>query len=308
MCKTLGWVIAIAAAIIISGESRAAVIYSAIGSTYSQAFDGFPSDIPGNDSNIQANANYADGWQDDVDPTVSAEKDISVPGWYLWHPVSPTTGTPAENGFNDRQRVRNGQGANTGAFWLYGNTAANTEKALGSLGSTTVAGNGAEMYIALRLTNNTGSTLDQITVKYDGEEWRDGQGTSGETFVFGYNVGATTANGPVTPDWASTAVYTLVPQLNFTAPTVAGTGTAGTAVDGNAAANRVAGITMTVNGVNWQPGTDLWLRWADPQIASLADDGLAIDNFSFSAQLPEPSAVVLALVASIGLCFRGRGK
>ena len=241
MYKTSWLAIARLAAIGFSSLSRAAVIYSSVGSTYAQNFDGLPANIPGNNASIETV--YTDGWQDDVDPTTSPESDVSVPGWYLWHNLSPAN----ENGFNGFQRLRNGEGANTGGFWFFGNTAASTEKALGNLGSTTVAGNGLEMYIALRLTNNTGVTLDQITVTYDGEQWRDGQQTIGETLAFGYNVGATTADGPNTPDWATTAVYTLIPALNFASPVFSGTGTSGTAVDGNTA-GRVAGITATING------------------------------------------------------------
>ena len=54
-------------------------------------------------------------------------------------------------------------------------------------------------------------------------------------------------------------------------------------------------------------GSTFYLRWADPDDAS-ADDGLAIDNFTFSA-IPEPSVYML-LGVGILLCgqrfLRGR--
>ena len=162
-------------------ESLAAISYSVSGSVYSENFDSLPTDTS-NNANIESI--YSDGWQDDVDPTVSAENDVSIPGWYLYHPVSPAS----ENGFNGHQRFRMGSGANTGAFWGFASNSSDSEKALGSVGSTTVAGNGADMFMALRLTNDTGSALTSFTVTYDGEQWRDGQSTSPETLSFAYNL------------------------------------------------------------------------------------------------------------------------
>ena len=69
-------------------------------------------------------------------------------------------------------------------------------------------------------------------------------------------------------------------------------------LDGNLAANRVAGITHMVSGIKWAPGTELWIRWRD----GYTHDGIAIDNVSFSAStdIPEPSAFLL--LASALLC------
>ena len=68
-------------------------------------------------------------------------------------------------------------------------------------------------------------------------------------------------------------------------------------LDGNLAANRVADITHTVSGINWAPGTQLWIRWRD----QFTHDGIAIDNVRFTATaVPEPSAFLL--LASALLC------
>jgi hypothetical protein len=293
MRKTITVATAITLLTGIANHSLASVLYSTAGSIYSENFNGLPTDMP---SNASIQTLYPNGWQDDATTVVGDH--ISVPGWYLWHPIDPGG---SERGTNGHQRVRVGPGANTGGFWLFGATASDPEKALGSLGSTTVAANNDNMFIATRLTNNTGVTLDTFTVTYDGEEWRDGQLATPETLSFGYNLGATTAGTP--PNWADPlTTYTAVPALNFTSPVFAGTGSSGTAVDGNSA-GKVAGITATVTGISWAPGTDLWLRWADPQVPSAADDGLGIDNFSFSADatVPEPSGFALLCISLAGM-------
>ena len=148
----------------------------------------------------------------------------------------------------------------------------------GSVGSTTVAANGANMYMGLQLVNNTGVTLHSFTLTFNGEQWRDGQSASPETLSFDYSTVATDDLWTL----PGGTIFTATPTLNFTSPSFGLTGGSGNAIDGNVA-GRQTGITATVTGFNWEPGTDLWLRWGDPQLASLADDGLAIDDVQFSA-------------------------
>jgi hypothetical protein len=130
---------------------------------------------------------------------------------------------------------------------------------------------GGNMWSGLRLVNNTGQTLNQFTLTFDGEQWRD-SGLTAETLSFGFSTSATTES------WFGNVGFTSVPALNFTSPV--SSGTAGV-VDGNGA-GKVADITSTVTNFDWLPGTDLWLRWTDPQ-RSGGDDGIGIDNLRFSA-------------------------
>ena len=98
---------------------------------------------------------------------------------------------------------------------------------------------------------------------------------------------------------------------HWTFDEVAGTqvrDTSGNVVDGNVA-GRVADITATIDGIDWEPGAELWLQWSDPQLAANADDGLAIDNVRFTASVPEPSSFALLGLAAAGwLAFRRRRK
>ena len=280
---------------LVTGLPAAAVLpaaaqlgYSTPGSVYLQDFSSLPTDAP-NNANIQTGVgSYSSGWQDDT--TTQAGTRISLPGWYLYHALNPG----AESGFNNHQRLRMGSGSsNTGSFYgfaLGGST--DSEKALGTLPSNTLAVLGDPLHMGLRLINNSGTTLTSFTVSYDGEQWRNGGSGNAHSLTFAYSFDATTA------DWATTnttATYVSVSGLTFTSPIV---GTTAATIDGNNA-GRVANITSTITGVNWAPGTDLWLRWSDINDAG-SDDGLAIDNVRFAA-VPEPSTLVLGSLGLLAL-------
>jgi hypothetical protein len=273
-----------------NSQASASVPYNTVGSLYSQNFDTLPT-TPENAS-LQTTA----AWIDDTSPTPANSS--SIQGWYLYHGLNPGT----ESGTDGHQRLRASPGnSNTGSFFSFGSTGSG-ERALGSIGSTTVATNPGAipqdlsfMYTALRLTNNTGQTLGSFTLTYTGEQWRDGGATGGtpETLLFDYSTNATfdgSFNGP----GFTGGTFTPVSALNFSTP-VNG---AATALDGNAPANRLL-RTAVVTGVNWTPGTDLWLRWNDPQLANAADQGIAIDDVTFIALVPEPAS--FGLVAGAGL-------
>ena len=134
-------------ALLFGHEAPAAILYANASSLYSENFDSLPTDTATNGS---IESIYVNGWRDDT--TTIPGMEVSVPGWYLYHPLMPAN----ENGFNGHQRFRMGSGQNTGGFWGFGIRADEPEKALGSIGSTTVAANDANMYIALRVVNQTG--------------------------------------------------------------------------------------------------------------------------------------------------------
>ncbi len=265
----LAFVIVSLLCVLCMSEARAAISYTTPGSTYSEDFDSLPT-TPTN-TNIQTSA-FTNGWQDDT--TTVAGDHVSVPGWYLYHETAQT-----EGGTNGNQRLRIGTGSSgTGSFWDFGVAGVNavTDRALGSIGSTTID----DTWYALRLTNNTGLTLGQFTLDYTAEQWRDG-GTSGtgsvaQDVTFGYAVTSTS------PTDISALSVTQVAALGFTSPTFGAT--AGTTLDGNDAANRVVLSPTTIQGINWAPGEDLWLRWYDPDHSG-NDHGLAIDDLTFSANV-----------------------
>ncbi|HET7092901.1 MAG TPA: Ig-like domain-containing protein, partial [Thermomicrobiales bacterium] len=167
--------------------------------------------------------------------------------------------------------------SNAGALYSFGASSGPvvSDRALGSVGS----GGTGTIYWAVRLTNHTNATITSLDVSYAGEQWRMG-GSSGspappstaQTVDFQYQVGnpgvVSAANSPST-GWSD------FDPLDFTSPVFGPTAAA--ALDGNAAANRVAlAATLTVTIL---PGQEIWLRWQDIDHPN-NDHGLAIDDFS----------------------------
>jgi hypothetical protein len=280
----------------VAGDVQGAVSYNAVGSTYKQNFDSFPTSHPTAGAITQNAAlqptPYSEGWRDD---TTSDANHISIPDWHLYHETDVSAG--GEGGFNGHQRLRYGNGnSGTGSFYAFAASAANTEKALGVTSSTTIQVGSTRSYIGLQLINNTGTTLNSFTIKYDGEQWRDGGSTAVDGFDFQYSTTATDA------DWFASTGYSGIAD-SFLSPQ---NGTTATLLDGNAAANRVAGITHTINDITWAPGTELWVRWRDREISG-NDDGISIDNVEFSA-VPEPAGLAALALGAVALVGRRRTR
>lgn len=264
-------------------QARGQISYSIAGSTYSQNFDS----LPNKPENVTLGTSSI-GWTDDN--ASPGANQFSIVGWYLYHPT-----LQGEGGANGHQRVRIGAGtANTGAFMSFGINSNSTERALGDVGSNTITGQNAptnDVWLGFRLRNNTGATLNNFTLSYNGEQWRDGGSATpnAQTMNFMWSTTATAISDP-------NSSFTPVPALDFTSPVFVSA--SGAAVDGNVA-GKVAGITATVSGINWADGTDLWLRWDDINHAG-NDHGLAIDNLNFSA-VPEPAGLSLLALGALAL-------
>jgi hypothetical protein len=269
----------IAALVAIMGASNVALAnlsYPTAGGLYAQNFDTLPS---GGATNTWTN-------------------NVTLPGWYAFNSAlgSQVTGRDAPaGGWLAVTNIRGGTGSDTnGAIYSFG-AASSTERALGSLGSNSYG----DMDYVLVFKNDTGSAMTQFTLTLDGEQWRDRGGTANEyhKLVFDY---AKFVTLPTVNEMRGDYVtgYTAVPALDFTGPK--STGAAG-ALDGNAAANRVAGITATVT-TTWAAGEYLALRWWDDNDPG-SDHGLGIDNLSFSAT-PEPATLVLLALGGLALLRR----
>ncbi len=188
---------------------------------------------------------------------------------------------------------------NTGAFKSFGNGA---DRALGGTGSGgayfgSPASGAIAGYIVLAFTNNTGVALDGFTLNFDGEQWRNGGNASAQAMVLEYGFGNT---------YATTTFAAAPAGFTWSSPI---TGATAAVLDGNLAANRVAGVGGTLN-TSWASGGTLWLRWVERNDVG-NDHNLAIDNLSFSvvaAPIPEPGsyALMLAGLSAVGFLARRR--
>ena len=294
--------------------ARAAIVYSTLGATYTEDFNSavganklpWLGPAPGNSSGIigAANASLGStgatnyGWRNDTASTYPyTDGNFGMVGWHILHPT--TIPAPGEGGFGGNQRMRFGTGSsNTGAFYSFGEGGREGERALGVVNSGSLSGNGPSnlpVMMGAVFTNTTGSTLTEFTLSYFGEQWRNGGTGVAETLGFDYSLDATSIHDPA-------ATRIPVTALDFVSPVttvVAG----GAAVAGNTT-GRVAIAPVTVTGLNWANGEELWIRWThfrQPGGTNPPAHGLAIDDLSFSAQgIPEPAASTLAAISLLG--------
>jgi hypothetical protein len=225
-------------------------------------------------------------YSQDFDSMTSTGPNSSTPfGWFVG---AVGTGT---NGAVGGTSVTNGTGtATTGTNYNFGVAGVNpvTDRALGSVAS----GTGNTRVMEARFFNNTGLTITNLTITYDGEQWRDGGSGAVTNFL---TVHFSLDGVTFTP---------MGSALTFQSPKV--TGTAG-ALDGNASANRVAGITGSY-ATNILNGATFYVRWVDVNDTG-NDHGLAIDNFQITAYtIPEPSTLLLVGAGLLGVWYLRRRR
>jgi len=147
--------------------------------------------------------------------------------------------------------------SNSGGWWSYG-SAASSERALGYLGNSTFT----STTWSAHWTNSTGVSVEEISVAYRAERWRQGARPSALLVSYAINGGA------IIP----------LPALGFTSPSIG----SDAATDGNNAAN-YSNLTATINGLNIAPGGVLTLRWQyNGGSGSGTRQGLAIDDVTIT--------------------------
>ncbi len=256
-----------AAALVATVSAQAAVSLTSTAVPYTQNFDTLAATTAGN---------------------IAWSNDSTIVGWSLFNRDNAAIGT-----YN-----ANDGSSNIGSFYSFG-TAGAPDRALGSVASGgayfgSPPSNALAGYIALAVTNNTGTALASISLSLDGEQWRNGGNTTPQSLGLEYGFGGT---------FASVASWRGVSDFTFTSPVATATAAP---VNGN-----VAGLVAGLGGsiiTNWAVGDTLWLRWSDLNDTG-NDHGLAIDNLSLSVTaVPEPgtTALLLAGLAVIGLLARRR--
>jgi autotransporter-associated beta strand protein len=194
----------------------------------------------------------------------------SVPGtagMTGWYAVNPATGS----GMNDFYAANGGKTSTGGIYTFYSASGGSiTNEALGMV-STSSSGAGE---VGLLLQNNTGGTLDQITLSYSAEWWR--QSTTAKSLNFGYEVESSPAALP-------TSGLTPISLLN------SGSFATGTATGADQAQpyNTIAVNPGALSISNWTAGSYLWLTWTMSSSAG-SGQGIGIANLSFSASETPP--------------------
>ncbi len=178
-----------------------------------------------------------------------------------------------ESGTNANTTYTAGTGSgNAGDTYSFG-ASGSSERALGGLLSSSLVPLYGAVFVNSPLLAND---INSLIVSYTGEQWRLGATGRADRLDFQYSLDATSLN---------TGTWVDVDALDFVAPN--STGTVG-ALDGNAAANRVA-ISSTIGGLSLPTNGTIWFRWVDFNATS-SDDGLAIDDFSIRPEAVVPVA------------------
>jgi hypothetical protein len=155
----------------------------------------------------------------------------------------------------------------TGDTYSFGTTAA--DRAFGGLQSGTL-----NPAIGFYFINNTGSTITSLSISYIGEQWRLGATGRWDSLNFQYSTDATSL---------TSGSWTDVDALDYASTMT--TGMTGP-VNGNTATYRTI-IINTINGLGIPNGSTFFIRWIDSDISG-QEDGLSIDDFSFTAGFTVP--------------------
>jgi hypothetical protein len=219
---------------------------------------------------------------------LSWSNDVTLEGWFLFR--QPATGPVALTSY----AVDSGSG-NSGSFFSYGSTNA-SDRALGGLGSGgnyfgspgPAAGNVAG-WIALALTNSSGTTINALDLSFNGEQWRNGGNASAQSMVLQYGFGSTFA---AVANWIAPGG-----NFNWTSPVVSATAAA---VNGNVAGNgggRVSNRGGSLQNLGWLANSNLWFRWIENNDAG-NDHGLAFDDLSINLGASLPVVTISSLDAA----------
>lgn len=265
-----------------AGSSTAAPVPYA-GGTYSQNFDGLPTTANSTTPFSQTlNSNPSPNERGPYELTAVTGA-TGIDGWY----GANNGGTGVSMEF----RAHNGsQSGGTGRGVLSLGADGSTERALGGLPTSAQIPRWGVIF-----TNNSTNTYTSVDVSFVTEQWRRGDvAAPGDVAAFAYALNVTSINDAAFTAFTALDAATVNSQA---APT-------NVALDGNDPANR-ASVASTISGLSWAPGQTLALRWSLSDITG-QDNGLGIDNFSFTAAVPEPASTTVMVLGVTALARRAR--
>lgn len=221
-----------------------AIAYTTAGSNYEQNFNQLPSS---GSFNLTGKGPHALDQPPLAVPTLS--------GWQLLQISGSQSNT------NFLAGTGSGTGSGIYSFGLSGNN----NRALGTLAS----GTGVYAF-GVVLENLTGTILNKIQIRYKATQWR--KGGSGNTNHWQFSYQLKQASSIETENLIKKNEANLV-SIHHSI----GSAT----LNGHLSTNQYT-IAITMNDIVWKPGEKLILRW-DDQDETGSDDGMAIDDFIFSA-------------------------
>jgi hypothetical protein len=224
----------------------------------------------------------ANTYSQNFDTLANSSASSTLPaGWLIYETGSNANATYAAGTGSDN-------GGNTYSF----GAASSTERALGSLQS-----NSLKSRFGVGFTNSGTTAIESFSISYKGEQWRLGTLGREDRLNFQYKVvtgifGTATFNNDT--NWNNFS------NLNFVGPLT--TGSTG-AKDGNSNSTTISNsLSLLIN-----PGDKVYFRFEDFDSIS-SDDGLAVDDFSVTANfqaVPEPTTgLILGLGTLACAAFR----
>jgi len=221
-----------------------AVSYTTPGNTYHQNFDQLP--LSGSFTLTGKGPHAFDS------PPLSVN---ALKGWQVLQIAGSQSNT----------NVLTGTGSGTGSgIYSYG-LSGNNNRALGSLAS----GTGVYAF-GVVIENLTGNILNRINIRYKATQWRKGGSGNINNWQFSYQIRQGNSI-----DTASMIKKTEANLISIHISSGSAT------LNGHLPTNQYI-INITLSDIVWKPGDKLTLRWDDMDETG-SDDGMAIDDFEFSA-------------------------
>lgn len=241
--------------------------------SYAQNFDGLS-------SSATTTANPGGGTGAGVGLAIAG---TGMNGWYMRNDRGSSSST--------EYRAHDGSLASSAGRGVVSfGTTGSTDRALGTLATCNQIST-----FAVILQNNTGYNLSQFSLGFTGEQWRAGEENLNNVLNFKYSVVSTAPSA--TAIGLNAAGFTAVNSLTFQTPFLGdGAGGVGTEVAVNGNLPQYQASLSGSAPVSWGAGQYLVLQWSGVDLSG-QDNGIAIDNLSFSA-IPEPSTYAAILGAA----------